>query len=116
MSGIYDRLQKKLEVQPQWEGISPLDIAGLPSNLKKLMRLLLRESELNLSELRSALEDDLDDLTLPDLESALKELTRQGWLIERGEGERRSYLVNLRRRKGAQGVWKILRDRLEGSE
>jgi hypothetical protein len=118
MSNIFDRLQKKVEQQEASEkpgGISPLDIASLPPKPKKLMRLLLREHEMTLKELREAVQegDDLGDMTEEDLLTSLKDLTRQFMLTERGEGERRSYMVNLRWRKGGQGIWQILQEKLE---
>ncbi len=38
MSGIFDRLQKRMEVEAQEGGISPLDLAALPPLLRKIMR------------------------------------------------------------------------------
>ena len=47
-------------------------------------------------------------MTGPELDEALLTLTRQMWLIRRGEGEQVNYQVNLRRKAGsklAQGIW-----------
>jgi hypothetical protein len=97
---IYDRLQKKLEIQKEAEGISALDIAQLPPALRKIMRLMLREVELThtaICEAMSAVQTS-DRLSQADLDQALDTLTAQNWLICRGEGERLNYTVNLRRK------------------
>ena len=43
MTGVFDRLQKQLDIRKREEGISALELRDLPSNLRKIMRLLLRE-------------------------------------------------------------------------
>jgi uncharacterized NAD(P)/FAD-binding protein YdhS len=110
---IFERLQKRLEVDKHEEGISPLDIADLPPNLRKIMRLMLREVEMTDVELHQAVGEMpvTDRMSAAALDQALDELTRQFWLIRRGLGERVTYQVNLRRKSGsriAQGVWNVL--------
>lgn len=110
MSSIFERLQKKLELEKKSEGISPLEIASLPPNLRKLMRLMTREVQIFYTDLvrKVAEMPERDRLSIPELDQALKELSRAGWLIERGEGERVNYQVNFRRKAGskiAQGIW-----------
>ncbi len=117
MPGVFDRLQKALDLDKREEGISPLDIASLPPNLRKIMRLMVREVQMSYLELCQAVEEMPEEsrLSQPELDAALRELTVQGWLIKRGEGERLSYQVNLRRRppsKIAQGIWSMLDDRI----
>jgi DNA-binding transcriptional ArsR family regulator len=121
MPGVYDRLQKKLELEKREEGISPIEIAGLPPNLRKLMRLLVRESLIFYKDLLVKVGEmpERDRLTKSELDEALQELTRQGWLISRGEGERINYQVNLRRRAGskiAQGIWAKLDEKIAESK
>jgi hypothetical protein len=46
-----------------------------------------------------------------ELDQALEALSKQFWLIKRGEGERVRYQANLRRKAGsklAAGVWSVL--------
>ena len=117
MPGVFDRLQKAMDLAKHEEGISPLDIASLPPNLRKIMRLMVREVQMSYVELCQAVAEMPEEnrINQPDLDAALRELTVQGWLIRRGEGERVSYQVNLRRRppsKIAQGIWSILDDRI----
>ena len=117
MGGVFDRLHKKLEVDKREEGISALEIASLPPNLRKVMKVMLREVQMTYQELCLFIEQqsERDRLTGPELDEALEMLTRQGWLIRRGEGERINYQVNLRRKaasKIAQGIWSSLDARI----
>jgi hypothetical protein len=113
MSGIFDRLQKKMEIEAQSEGISPLDLAALPPLLRKVMRYMLREYELLYSEI-CAWVAELPKEERPsqaELDQALDVLSKQFWLIKRGEGEKVRYQANLRRKAGsklAAGVWNVL--------
>jgi predicted transcriptional regulator len=113
MSGIFDRLQKRLEIESQEDGISPLDLAALPPLLRKIMRYMLREYELLYSEILEWVEGlpEAERPSIVDLDAALQILTKQFWLIRRGEGQRVRYQANLRRKAGsklAQGVWNVL--------
>lgn len=115
MSSVFDRLQKKLDLQMRDEGISALEIAELPPNLRKVMRLMLREVEMTSPALHAAVAEMADPINPADLEEALNTLSRQLWLIRRGEGERVTYQVNLRRKAGsklAQGIWAHLENRI----
>ncbi len=119
MSDIFKRLDKqiKLKAEAYPEGITILDLAELPPNLKHIMKIMLREHELAFEEINQTnLElPDEDRLTPEQLQEALNELTRQFWLICRGEGERRRYQVNLRYKKGIKAVWSILDERISDS-
>ena len=117
MSGVFDRLHKKLDLEKREEGISPLEIAELPPNLRKIMRMMLRETQLAYHELNKINTEMPPDarLSQPDLDEALKTLTVQGWLIRRGEGESVTYEVNLRRRAGSRipaGIWANLEGKI----
>lgn len=120
MSGIFDRLQKRMEVEAQTEGISPLDLANLPPLLRKIMRYMLREYELSYSEICEWVAElpEGERPTQADLDQALEVLSKQFWLIKRGEGERVRYQANLRRKGGsklAAGVWSALDSKLAAS-
>jgi len=113
MSGIYDQLQKKMDLKTQPEGISQLDLAALPPLYRKIMRYIQREHELMYTEI-SQWVAELPDDERPgqvDLDQALEALSKQFWLIKRGEGDRVRYQVNMRRKAGsklAAGVWNTL--------
>ena len=113
MSGIYDQLQKKLDLKTQPEGISPLDLAPLPPLYRKIMRYIQREDELKYTEICQRVAELPDDERPDqvDIDQALEALSKQFWLIKRGEGDRVRYQVNLRRKAGsklAAGVWNVL--------
>jgi hypothetical protein len=113
MSGIFDRLQERMELEAKEGGISPIELMDLPPLMRKIMRLMLREFELTYQEIITWSED-LDESERPtrtDLDASLNELSKQLWLIKRGEGERERYQANLRHKSGskiAQGVWNVL--------
>jgi hypothetical protein len=114
---IFDRLQKKLDVQKQEEGISAGDIAQLPPALRKIMRLMLREIELTYKAICEAMDSvpASDRLSRTELDQALDTLTRQNWLIRRGEAERLNFTVNLRRKAGSQmglNFWNSLDEKI----
>lgn len=117
MSGIFDRLQKKMDLETQPEGISPLDLAALPPLYRKIMRYMLREYELKYTEI-CQWAAELPENERPgqvDLDQALEALSKQFWLIKRGEGERVRYQANLRRKAGsklAAGVWSVLDNKI----
>jgi hypothetical protein len=121
MPGIFDRLQKQLEVRKREQGISALEIRDLPANLRKVMRLMLREVVMKYADLVAAVEAMPEDkqrgdrLSRAELDSALATLVEQNWLLCFGEGEFVSYRVNLRRKAGIQDsgdVWAALNARI----
>lgn len=121
MSSIFERLQKRLDLEKRSEGISPLDLADLPPHLRKLMKFLLREVQMFQVDILKAVAGwpERDRIPPAEVESALKTLSQQGWLICRGEGERVNYQVNMRRKAGskiAQGIWGSLDAKIAASK
>ena len=119
MPGVFDRLQREIENKQQEGGITALDLADLQPSLRKIMRLMLRELQMNYPRLCEAMEDmsQAERLNRADLDAALDTLTKQFWLIRLGEGERAIYKVNLRRKSGstlADGIWSNLDAKLKG--
>jgi hypothetical protein len=115
MSGVFDRLQSQLGSQGDEGGITPLDLAGLPPALRKIMRLMLREIDMSYADLCEAASamPEAEKLSTAELDRALDDLSRQGWLIKMGE-DRISYRVNLRRKAGSNlGLWATLSFRIE---
>lgn len=113
MSGVFDRLQKQMEAEAEKEGLSPLDLQGMPPLMRKVMRYMLREYELPYAEILQWAEG-LPEGERPnqaELDHALETLSRQFWLIKRGEGERVQYQANLRRKAASkldQSAWNTL--------
>lgn len=118
MTGVFDRLQKQLDIRKREEGISAIELRDLPPNLRKIMRLMLREVVMKYTDLSAAVAamPAADRLSPADLDSSLATLVEQNWLIRYGEGEFTSYKVNLRRKAGSQldqDVWNTLGSRIK---
>jgi len=102
-----------MEVEAQKDGISPLDLAALPPLLRKVMRYLLREYEMLYSEICEWAKElpEEERPSQADLDQALETLSKQFWLIKRGEGERVRYQANLRRKAASsldKSAWNTL--------
>jgi len=118
MPGIFDRLNKEIQDKQQEGGITPLDLAGLPPTLRKIMRLMLRELQMTYPRLCEVMDSmpEAERLSRNDLQDALSTLTQQFWLLRIGDGEKAIYKVNLRRKEGsklAAGIWSSLDDKLK---
>ncbi len=118
MPGVFDRLQKEIENKQSEGGITALDLADLPPALRKIMRLMLRELQLNYPQLTEAVAalPEAERLASRELDEALEVLTRQSWLLRIGEGRKAIYKVNLRRKSGstlASGIWNTLDSKLK---
>lgn len=118
MPGLFDRLDKEIKDKQKEGGISALDLASLPPSLRKIMRLMLRELQMNYPRMCEVMDSmpEKDRLTRAELDSALLGLTEQFWLIRIGEGEKAIYKVNLKRKEGstlAAGIWSSLDARLK---
>jgi len=121
MPGVFDRLNKEIENKQQEGGITPLDLADLPIALRKIMRLMLREIQLNYNQLCETMDSmpEADRLSRQDLDNALSTLTDQFWLIRIGEGKKAIYKVNLRKKAGstlAAGIWSSLDSKLKDNK
>lgn len=114
MPGLFDRLSAQLD-DDEPSGITPLDIADLPTVQRQIMLALLRDHHastdgVSVAALRSRMIDDSADL-----DGTLSELARKGWLVALGEGANVRYRVNLRPKRGSSAsanLWSNLSDRL----
>ncbi|MGD8457468.1 MAG: hypothetical protein PVF83_13885 [Anaerolineales bacterium] len=118
MSSLFDRLQNELEDRDKEGGITPLDMADLPPQLRKLMRLMLREVEMTRADLGKAVQSmpEADRLKDKELDQSLEALVKQSWLIASGEGDSIRYRVNLRRKKTVDldsSIWNALENKIE---
>ena len=118
MNGIFDRLQKQIEDKRKEGGITVLDLADLPPALRKIMKLMLRQLQMNYPQLVTTIEQLPEDerLTRDNLDEALERLVEQAWLVQIGEGERAIYKVNLRRKAGSklgESIWQNLDAKLK---
>jgi hypothetical protein len=120
MSGVFDRLQKQLDIRKREEGISPLELADLPPRLRRIMRMMLREVVMKYTDLCKAVDalPQAQQLSREELDSSLEILVEQSWLVRYGQGDLVSYKVNLRRKAGSQldqDIWSALDDRITAS-
>ena len=118
---IFDRLQHQLDIQKREQGISALELMDLPPQMRRIMKLMLREVVMKHIHLSQAVAEfaPKDRMTQSELDSALKTLVEQNWLIANGEGEFLSYRVNLRRKAGSaldQDIWVALNNRIAQSK
>ena len=116
--GIFNRLSDKLGDIPDGEGVSPITIGALPSNQKRIVRLLLRELEMSYTAIIEEMGNADPPVVGAELDEALKELALDGWLIRMGEGERVLYAVNMRRRAPSQmahALWANLGNKITQS-
>ena len=118
MAGVFDRLQKQIDDKRKEGGITILDLADLPPALRKIMRLMLRQLQMNYAQLCEAIDQmpEGERLTRVQLDEALKILAEQAWLIQIGEGKHAIYKVNLRRRAGShlsETIWQNLDSKLK---
>ena len=118
MPSVFDRLQKEIDNKQGEGGITALDLAELPPVLRKIMRLMLRELQLDRPQLTDAVASlpEAERLSPKELEQALEVLTRQAWLTRIGQGDKAIYKVNLRRKAGstlAGGIWNTLDSKLK---
>ncbi len=119
MPGVFDRLSREIENKQAEGGITALDLAELPPVLRRIMRLMLRELQMNYPRLCEVMDSmpQEERLTRDELNAALAALTQQFWLIRIGENEKAIYKVNLKRKAGstlAAGIWSSLDARLKG--
>jgi hypothetical protein len=121
MPGIYDRLQQAIEVSKRDEGISPIEIAELPPNLRDVVRLMLREGVMKYNNLYLVMASDQPGncMSPAELDAALVELVEQNWITRYGSGKSASYRVNLHRRTASRlnkDIWSALDGRISDQQ
>lgn len=118
MTGVFDRLQTKIEDKNKQGGITALDLADLPPALRKIMRLMLRQIRMGYPQLCAAMDGlpEPERISHADLDRSLETLTAQAWLTRHGQGAKAVYKVNLRVRSGSSlsdGIWALLDEKLK---
>ncbi|GAB4544642.1 MAG: hypothetical protein Fur002_18040 [Anaerolineales bacterium] len=118
MPGVFDNLSKQIEEKNKEGGIRPLDLAGLPPTLRKMMRVMLRELQASYPRLCEIIDSmpEAERMTRAELDLTLNQLVEDTWLLRIGEGEKAIYKANMRRKEGsklAAGVWSALDSRLK---
>src|SRR5258708_17772422 len=85
--------------EPPGEGLSVLDLATLPSAQLRVMRVLLRGVEMSYEGLCAAIDSlpPTEQLSRTELDSALRVLIEQQWLIRTEHSTPFQYKANLQR-------------------
>lgn len=109
MAGVFDKLHSDIGGGDEEGGLSIIELADLPSEQRKVMRLMLREVEMTEQALHEAVAgwSEEDRLSEEALEETLDTLSKNQWLIRMGE-EHVTYRANLRRKAGsdlAKSIW-----------
>lgn len=121
MGGVFDKLQGEIDSRSAKGGMSILDLRDLHSGLRKIILRMIRQDEpMKYSEICEAMDamPEAERMSRSELDQALEQLTKQGWLIRLGE-ERISYRAKLKIKAGstlAQGIWNALDTRIEESK
>lgn len=113
---LYDRLTNRIDDDEPEGGLSPLDIADLPPDQRKVMFSLLRDTQaatqgISIDRLNKKLGDP------ESLQETVDILVQNGWLIAVGEEENLRYKVNIRRKRSSSlnfGIWSSLSERITG--
>ncbi|MEW6403073.1 MAG: hypothetical protein AB1649_14840 [Chloroflexota bacterium] len=118
MPGVFERLQQKIEIKQKAGGITPMDLAELSPAMRRIVRLLLRELQMDYPQILEAVRamPAEDRISPENLRQALDTLTQQFWLTRIGTDDRAIYKVNLRRRSGTalpSGIWGALDAKLK---
>jgi len=117
MSGLFGQGEGRSERQGRGTGISILDMEALPPALRKIMRLLLRETEMTHGELYEAVAGmpEADRLSQAELDTVLATLSQQQWLLRVDD----TYRVNHRRKARStlrEDIWDALDPALKPSK
>lgn len=107
-----DWLRQQSTNKKRESGISVLDLAKLPPNQRKIMRVLLRKVEMAYSELCEAVEamPEADRMDQSELDEALKTLCERDWLVRIG-GQHIIYKASFRRKAASslpKNIWSAL--------
>ncbi len=117
---VFDRLQHQLDIAKREQGISALELMDLPPNLRRIMKMMLREVVMKYIHITQAAAafPEANRMSQAELDAGLNTLVAQNWLIASGEGEFLSYRVNLRRKAGSaldRDIWAALNQRIAGA-
>ncbi len=120
MSSLFDRLQNELDKREEEgkEGISPLDFVDLPAPLRRMMRMMLRETKLTYPKIVESLTSmpGFQQTEKAELDQSLDALVKQEWLIRIGVAKKATYRVNLSRKRGSRldaSIWSTIDKKIE---
>jgi hypothetical protein len=109
--GLFDRLQKEIEIHEKGGGVTVADVLTLPEPQRKVMSMIIRRRLMTFDELIEVTKEDAEDLT-----KALAELVEMGYLLEADVSGVLQYKVIFSRKRGRKvpfNVWDTLGGRVE---
>lgn len=112
--GLFDRIQKEIEIHEKGGGVSVIDVLELPPRLRKIMNLVMRRRLVSLEELVEATEQAPEQVR-----DCLSRLMDKGYLLEIERGEECQYRVIFSRKRGRKvplNVWDTLGGRVGEEE
>src|SRR5687768_7037809 len=114
MPGLFDRLKAELgDDEPA--GVTPLEIANLPNDQRRIMLWLLRDRTASSEGVPATVVQARLEGAPDNCADILGDLAKGGWVIVMGEAPHVRYKVNLRRKRGSTmgfGLWSIISDRI----
>ncbi len=108
--GLFDRLQKEIEIHEKGGGVTVADVLMLPPPLRKIMNLVMRLRVISPEELAEATGQGEEELA-----QNLASLVEKGYLLEIDVSGERKYKVIFSRKRGRHvplNVWDTLGERL----
>jgi hypothetical protein len=113
---IFDAAGEKCE--PEDDGISPLDLADLPADQKKVMLALLRDQGKYPDGVPDALLRQEVGSEVADFDATLAELYQDNWITASSDGGEHRYRIAFRSKRAKQtaySLWSVLSDRSKPS-
>ncbi len=108
---LFDRLQSEMEARQRVEGLAPADLLDLSPDLRRVIHLIARRGEMNLTEIVFEL-----DLRPSEARSLLDTLAAKGYLRAfdvQGEPRYKTFFARRRGRELPLNIWEMLDSRLQ---
>jgi hypothetical protein len=108
VSGIWGRVQAEVDARQGHKGMTPYDLLELPKGQRDLMKKLLKQRVISLSDAAAELKQ-----SKPDAEQTLDELVAKTFLIEFDKAGEKHYKLLLARKEGKELPFNIWDDLAE---
>ncbi|MBU0496044.1 MAG: hypothetical protein KKA73_05790 [Chloroflexi bacterium] len=110
MAGLFGRLQTELEIRERVEGITPTDLLDLPTDLRRVINIVMRQRQMSLTDIVFEL-----DLRPSEAREVLDLLVDKGYLrvfeVD-GEQQYKTFLGRRRARDVPLDIWEALTSKL----
>lgn len=114
MGSLFDRLQDEIESRERQEGISPADLLNLPPTLASVIKQIIRQNGMRLTEVAEAL-----DQTPESTQQALDDLIEKGYVRQVEVKNEIWYKAQFARKRGralSKDFWAALDDAVDLDE